>query len=57
MSAVLSIGLVVGSIYGLVALGLSLIYKKSRVLNFAHGEIGMVPPAEFEARQQPISAA
>ena len=42
MSTVISNGLVIGAIYGLVALGLTLVYKKSRVLNFAHGEVGMV---------------
>lgn len=35
-------GVVVGSIYGLVALGLVLVYKGTRTLNFAHGEMGMV---------------
>jgi branched-chain amino acid transport system permease protein len=34
--------LVIGAIYGLVALGITLVYKKSGVLNFAHGEVGMV---------------
>lgn len=42
MSTILSNGLVIGAIYGLVALGITLVYKKSRVLNFAHGEVGMV---------------
>ncbi|MGH8973888.1 MAG: branched-chain amino acid ABC transporter permease [Acidimicrobiia bacterium] len=42
MTSILSNGLVIGAIYGLVALGLTLVYKKSRVLNFAHGEVGMV---------------
>ena len=32
-------GLVVGSIYSLAALGFVLIYKSSRVINFAHGQI------------------
>ncbi len=32
-------GIVVGSIYALAALGLVLIYKSSRVANFAHGQI------------------
>jgi branched-chain amino acid transport system permease protein len=32
-------GVVVGSIYALAALGLVLIYKSSRVANFAHGQI------------------
>jgi branched-subunit amino acid ABC-type transport system permease component len=42
LNTVISNGLVIGAIYGLVALGLTLVYKKSRVLNFAHGEIGMI---------------
>jgi len=32
-------GIVVGSIYALAALGMVLIYKSSRVANFAHGQI------------------
>ena len=32
-------GVVVGSIYALSALGFVLIYKSSRVLNLAHGQI------------------
>ena len=32
-------GIVVGSIYALAALGFVLIYKSSRVLNLAHGQI------------------
>jgi branched-subunit amino acid ABC-type transport system permease component len=42
VNTVISNGLVIGAIYGLVALGLTLVYKKSRVLNFAHGEVGMI---------------
>lgn len=42
MTTILSNGLVIGAIYGLVALGITLIYKKSRVLNFAQPEVGMV---------------
>lgn len=33
------VGVVVGSIYGLLAVGLVLIYKAQRVINFAHGEV------------------
>src|SRR6478609_5667070 len=36
------IGVVTGSAYGLVALGLVLIYKSSGVFNFAQGEFGSV---------------
>ena len=35
-------GLSAGSLYALVALGLVLIYRSTRVLNFAHGEIATV---------------
>jgi branched-chain amino acid transport system permease protein len=47
LSTILSNGLVIGAIYGLVALGITLVYKKSRVLNFAHGEVGMVGAFAF----------
>ena len=40
MLQALVIGLVTGAIYGLMALGLVLIYKGSKVLNFAQAEIG-----------------
>jgi branched-chain amino acid transport system permease protein len=42
MSTALVIGVVQGGIYGLLALGLVLVYKGSRVLNFAQAEIGTV---------------
>ena len=32
-------GLATGSIYALVALGLALIYRSTRILNFAHGDV------------------
>jgi branched-chain amino acid transport system permease protein len=32
-------GLSIGSIYALVALGLALIYRSTRILNFAHGDL------------------
>ncbi|HSW20866.1 MAG TPA: branched-chain amino acid ABC transporter permease [Ramlibacter sp.] len=35
-------GLVVGTLYGLVAMGFTVIYKVSRVLNFAQGEVMML---------------
>ena len=38
----LVIGLITGGVYGLVALGLVLIYKSSGVFNFAQGEFGTV---------------
>ena len=36
----LVLGLVYGEIYGLLAIGIVLVYRGSRVLNFAQGEIG-----------------
>ena len=36
------IGVATGAIYGLVALGLVLVYKGSRVFNFAQGEFGTI---------------
>jgi branched-chain amino acid transport system permease protein len=38
----LATGLLTGGVYSLIALGLVLIYKASRVFNFAHGHILMV---------------
>ena len=32
-----------GAIFGLVGLGLALVYKATRILNFAQGELGTVP--------------
>lgn len=40
MGETIVIGLANGGVYGLLALGLVLVYKGSRVLNFAQGEIG-----------------
>lgn len=35
-------GASVGSVYALVALGLVLLYRTTRILNFAHGDLGIV---------------
>ena len=43
LTSVLVNGLQVGSVYALVALGLALVYKSTRVLNFAQGSLGSVP--------------
>jgi len=40
-ATILVAGLTVGSIYGLYGLGITLIYKATRVPNFAHGAVGM----------------
>ena len=42
MSAVVLNGLFVGLIYGLLAVGLVVIYRTSRIINFAYGETGML---------------
>ncbi|HVE94809.1 MAG TPA: branched-chain amino acid ABC transporter permease [Acidimicrobiales bacterium] len=42
MGEVVVFGLIAGGIYGLFAVGTVLVYRGSRVLNFAHGEIGMM---------------
>jgi branched-subunit amino acid ABC-type transport system permease component len=49
MGTIISNGLVIGAIYGLVALGVTLVYKKSGVLNFANGEVGMLGAFVFYA--------
>ncbi|HEX9888305.1 MAG TPA: branched-chain amino acid ABC transporter permease [Nitriliruptorales bacterium] len=45
--AVTVIGLQVGAVYSLVGLGLALVYKATKVLNFAQGELGTVPAFIF----------
>ncbi|HVL81605.1 MAG TPA: branched-chain amino acid ABC transporter permease [Actinomycetota bacterium] len=40
MGETLVIGIVNGAVYGLIALGIVLVYKGSRVLNFGQGELG-----------------
>jgi branched-subunit amino acid ABC-type transport system permease component len=36
-------GLIAGVTYALIAIGLTLVYRTSRVLNFAAGEMGALP--------------
>lgn len=40
---ILVLGLITGLTYSLLGLGLTLVYKTSRILNFAHGEMGALP--------------
>jgi branched-chain amino acid transport system permease protein len=40
---VLIIGLQAGAVYSLVALGIALVFKATRTLNFAQGELGTLP--------------
>jgi branched-chain amino acid transport system permease protein len=42
LSSLVVSGLVVGTMYGLVAIGFAIIYKVSRVVNFAQGEVMML---------------
>jgi len=39
---VLVSGATIGSVYALVALGLVLVYRTTRILNFAHGDVGVL---------------
>ncbi|MBV9869106.1 MAG: ATP-binding cassette domain-containing protein [Frankiaceae bacterium] len=41
------LGLIKGSTYGMLAVGLVLIYRSNRIINFAHGEIGAFAAAFF----------
>jgi len=54
-------GLAVGSLYALVALGIVLLYRTSRILNFAHGDLAtfgtFVAFALLTAARWPFSAA
>src|SRR5437016_9582750 len=44
---VLLLGLIIGLTYGLLAVGLVLIYRTNRIINFAHGQIGAFGSAFF----------
>jgi ABC-type branched-subunit amino acid transport system ATPase component/ABC-type branched-subunit amino acid transport system permease subunit len=44
---VLLLGLMVGLTYGLLAMGLVLVYRTSGVVNFAHGEVGTLAASFF----------
>ncbi|MHB8466210.1 MAG: ABC transporter permease subunit [Acidimicrobiales bacterium] len=44
-AAVVALGLITGMTYGILAVGLILVYRASRIINFAHGEIGLVGAA------------
>jgi branched-chain amino acid transport system permease protein len=47
MSSVVVSGFFVGLIYGLLAVGLVMVYRGSRVVNFAYGETGMLAAMFF----------
>src|SRR4051794_24463964 len=42
MSTVVINGFFVGLVYGLLAVGLVVVYRTSRIINFAYGETGML---------------
>ncbi|MBW3667901.1 MAG: ATP-binding cassette domain-containing protein [Actinobacteria bacterium] len=44
-AAVLALGAITGMTYGILAVGLVLVYRSNKVLNFAHGEIGAIGAA------------
>src|ERR1041385_1242949 len=44
---VIVLGLIIGVTYGLLAVGLVLVYRTNRIINFAHGEIGAFAAAFF----------
>ena len=44
---VIVLGAIVGMTYGLLAVGLVLVYRTNRIINFAHGEIGAFGAALF----------
>jgi ABC-type branched-subunit amino acid transport system ATPase component/branched-subunit amino acid ABC-type transport system permease component len=39
---VVVLGVVVGMVYGILAIGLVLVYRSNQIVNFAHGEIGVL---------------
>ena len=41
------LGAIIGSTYGLLAVGLVLVYRSNRLVNFAHGEVGAFAAAVF----------
>ena len=40
-AAMVTLGLIIGATYGILAVGLVLVYRVNRIVNFAHGEIGL----------------
>jgi hypothetical protein len=44
---VIVLGTIIGLTYGLLAVGLVLVYRSNRIINFAHGETGAFAAAVF----------
>jgi branched-chain amino acid transport system permease protein len=51
------LGIIEGSVYGLVAVGLVLIYKSTRIFNFAAGEFATVAALGFYVSKGPLGYA
>ena len=51
-------GLTLGSVYGLIAIGYTMVYGIIGMINFAHGEVYMISPisARLARRCSPSSA-
>ena len=45
--AVVALGSIIGLTYGLLAVGLVLVYRSNKIINFAHGEVGAFASAIF----------
>ncbi|MDP9100634.1 MAG: ATP-binding cassette domain-containing protein [Actinomycetota bacterium] len=43
----IALGTIIGLTYGLLAVGLVLVYRSNRIINFAHGEVGAFAAAIF----------
>ena len=46
-ASTMTLGVTIGMTYGLLAVGLVLVYRSSRIINFAHGEVGAFAAALF----------
>ena len=44
---VMALGTIIGLTYGILAVGLVLVYRTNKIINFAHGEIGAFAAAFF----------
>ena len=47
VAPVIGLGTIFGLIYGILAVGLVLVYRSNKIINFAHGEIGAFAAAVF----------
>ena len=52
---VIVLGAIIGMTYGLLAVGLVLVYRSNRIINFAHGEIGAFGAAVFGVAVVPLA--